>query len=100
MESMILEINDNEFLRQFETTFDETLATIEYSIHPRNIFLTKLVMDDAQFEKGYDVVFMEALFQKFKDENTKVVPTCSKLVSFFRKNRRAYKELLPAGINI
>ena len=35
-------ITDNEFLRQFETTIKEQLATIEYSQQERKIFLTKL----------------------------------------------------------
>jgi len=100
METAILEIKDNEFLRQFEATIEESLVVIEYSVHPRNIFLTKLVMDEILIQKGYDVVFMEALFNKFKEDEVKVVPTSSKIVSFFRENRRTYKGLLPTGINI
>lgn len=100
METAILEIKENEFLRQFETTIEGSLVVIEYSVHPRNIFLTKLVMDDALVQKGYDVVFMEALFNKFKEDEVKIVPTSAKIVSFFRKNRRKYKGLLPTGINI
>ncbi len=100
METATLEINENEFLRQFEATFDNTLVTVEYSVHPRNIFLTKLIMDDTMIEKGYDKLFMTALFDYFKKNNVKVVPTSSKIVSFFRKNRKEYKELLPVGISI
>ena len=95
-----VEITDNEFLRQFEARFNDTLVTIEYSVHPRNIFLTKLIMDEALVEKGYDTLFMVALFDYFKKNNLKVVPTASKIVSFFRKNRKEYKELLPVGISI
>ena len=100
METATLEVNDNEFLRQFEARFNDTLVTIEYSVHPRNIFLTKLIMDEALVEKGYDTLFMVALFDYFKKNNLKVVPTASKIVSFFRKNRKEYKELLPVGISI
>lgn len=100
METTTLEITENEFLRQFEARFDDTLVTIEYSVHPRNIFLTKLVMDDKLIEKGYDQLFLVAIFDYFKENNTKVVPTASKIVSFFRKNRKEYKELLPVGISI
>ena len=100
METATLEVNDNEFLRQYEARFDDTLVTIEYSVHPRNIFLTKLIMDEALVEKGYDTLFMVALFDYFKKNNLKVVPTASKIVSFFRKNRKEYKELLPVGISI
>jgi len=80
--------------------FDNTLATVEYSVHPRNIFLTKLVMDEVLIEKGCDNLFMIALFNYFKENNLKVVPTAPKIVSFFRKNRKEYKELLPVGIAI
>ena len=100
METTILEVKENEFLRQFEATFEDTLVTMEYSVHPRNIFLTKLVVDETLIEKGYDIIFMEAVFNHFKDNNLKVVPTAAKIVSFFRKNRKKYKELLPVGISI
>lgn len=100
METTTLEIKDNEFLRQFEAQFEETLVTIEYSVHPRNIFLTKLVMEESLVEKGYDQLFMSSIFDYFKENNMRVVPTASKIVSFFRKNRKEYKELLPVGISI
>lgn len=35
-------INDNEFLRQFEVKHNDELASIEYSLQDRKIFLTKL----------------------------------------------------------
>lgn len=100
MKTAILDINDNEFLRQFEAKFDDILATIEYSVHPRNIFLTKLVMDEALIEKGYDTLFMAALFDYLKERELKVIPSAAKIVSFFRKNRKEYKELLPVGISL
>ena len=38
-----MEINDNTFLRQFETKTNGELAIIEYSLQDRKIFLTKIV---------------------------------------------------------
>ncbi len=38
-----MEINDNTFLRQFETKINGKLAIIEYSLQDRKIFLTKIV---------------------------------------------------------
>ena len=37
-----LTLINNEFLRQFEIKFDDSLARIEYSEQERKIFLTKL----------------------------------------------------------
>ncbi|PZR12628.1 MAG: N-acetyltransferase, partial [Flavobacterium psychrophilum] len=37
-----MEIKDNEFSRQFETTADGKLLTIEYSVQERKLFLTKV----------------------------------------------------------
>ena len=57
-----LEITDNEFLRQFETTIDGEKAKIEYSLQERKIFLTKLIMNDQHLEKGYAEDFIVAVF--------------------------------------
>ena len=38
-----VEINDNEFLRQFELEVEEQMARIEYALQDRKIFLTKFV---------------------------------------------------------
>jgi len=40
-----LEIIDNEFLRQFETTIEGQKAKIEYALQERKIFLTKLILN-------------------------------------------------------
>jgi len=100
MEAVLVNVKDNEFLRQFEATFDDKLAAMEYSVHPRNFFLTKLVMDESLIENGSNIVFLESVFEYFKENNIKVVPTAPAIVSFFRKNRKAYKQLLPTGISI
>jgi len=100
METKLTNVKDNEFLRQLEATYEDKLVTMEYSVHPRNIFLTKIVMDEDLIEKGYDIIFMKNIFNYFKENNIKVVPNSPKIVSFFRKNRKMYKELLPTGISI
>ena len=79
-----LTVNDNEFLRHFEADIEGELVKIEYAQQERKIFLTKIVMSDSLKER----------------ETSRVMPTCPAIVSFMRKNRRKYKELLPVGINI
>ncbi|WP_417355593.1 hypothetical protein [Flavobacterium sp.] len=37
-----MEIKDNEFSRQFETTVDDKMMSVEYSRQERKIFLTKI----------------------------------------------------------
>ena len=37
-----MEIKDNTFSRQFETTVNEGLITVEYSFQEKKIFLTKI----------------------------------------------------------
>ncbi|MGY5848433.1 N-acetyltransferase [Salegentibacter sp. HM20] len=95
-----LKITDNEFQRQFETTVDHELATIEYAQQERKIFLTKLIMSDALKEKGYDEAFIKKVLDELKERNTRVMPTSPEIVKYMRKNRRKYKDLLPVGINI
>ncbi|MBP2833084.1 N-acetyltransferase [Aquimarina sp. U1-2] len=95
-----LEIIDNEFLRQFETTIEGQKAKIEYAQQERKIFLTKLVMSEEHIEKGYQEDFIIAVFNVIQDRNIRLVPTSPIIAKFMRKNRRKYKDLLPVGINI
>ena len=51
------ELIDNTFLRQFQMDVQGELATIEYSLQDRKIFLTKLVVpenaDDNEFVEDF-----------------------------------------------
>ena len=100
MEVLVPNVKDNEFLRQFETTIKDQKVVIEYATQPRSVFLTKLVMEDALVEDGEHEPFIKAVFKIIDDRNTKMVPTCPKIASFFKKNRRKYKPLLPVGMNL
>ncbi|EZH74020.1 acyl carrier protein phosphodiesterase [Aquimarina sp. EL_43] len=100
MSAVELEIIDNEFLRQFETTIDGQKAKIEYALQERKIFLTKLIMSEEHLEKGYEQDFIVAVFNVIEERNIRLVPTSPIIAKFMRKNRRKYKDLLPVGINI
>jgi len=96
---VIIEIRDNDFARQFETTVDEGLITVEYSFQDKKIFLTKINVPD-NFE---DELFISNLLKNIMaiaiEQKLKVVPILPKIVVFFKKNP-IYKELLPPGIRI
>ena len=98
MNEVKLQITDNEFLRQFETTIEGEMSTIEYAEQERKIFLTKLVMPENQVEKGHHEEFIKAVFDIIKDRNIRLVPTSPHIAKFMRRNRRKYKDLLPVGI--
>ena len=100
MDVLVPDVKDNEFLRQFETTIEDKKVVIEYSTQPRSVFLTKLIMEDSLVEAGQHEPFIEAVFEIIEERNTKMVPTCPKIASFFKKNRRKYKPLLPVGMNL
>lgn len=93
-----IKLTDNEFLRQFETTFDGKLAKIEYSLQDRKIFLTKLVMPEGSEDQMND--FIITVFKEVEDRNIRLVPTSPEIAKFMRSNRRKYKKLLPVGVNI
>lgn len=96
-----LSINDNEFLRQFESDIEGELVKIEYSQQDRKIFLTKVVMSDDLREQGYLETFIHNVLEEIKDRETlRVVPTNPAIAKYMRKNKRKYKDLLPVGINI
>ena len=94
-----INIRDNAFARQFETTIPEGLVTIEYSFQERKIFLTKInTPEDFKNE-----IFIDNLIKQILDNATeqrlKVVPIYPRIVQFIKKNP-SYKELLPPGIRL
>lgn len=95
---IIMEIKDNELLRQFETLFLEELVTIEYAKQERKIFLTKINYSD-QVPIDFVHNFIENILKIASEQRLKVVPSHPKIADFFRKNP-VFKELLPPGIKI
>ena len=94
-----VELTNNEFLRQFETTVEGSLARIEYAEQERKIFLTKLIIpeeiDNIEFEEN----FIKTVLEFISEKNLRVVPTSPKIAGFVRRNK-AYKSLLPVGIKL
>ena len=102
METNMIEVTDNAFLRQYECQQDSGMAKIEYAQQERKIFLTKLIIpesleDNVEFREN----FLKAVFADIRDnKKLKVVPTHPKIAGFVRKHRNEYKEMLPVGISI
>lgn len=94
-----MEIKDNTFSRQFETTVEGKLLTVEYSFQEKKIFLTRLNTPE-NFEDD-DIIseFLKEILAIAVEKKLKVVPVFPKIAAFFRKNP-SYKELLPPGIRI
>ena len=94
-----VELQNNEFLRQFETSINGSLARIEYAEQERKIFLTKLVIpgdvNDVEFEEN----FIKSVLEFISEKNLRVVPTSPKIAGFVRRNK-SYKSLLPVGIKL
>lgn len=96
----ILEIRNNEFLRQFEADIEGEKVVLEYAEQPRKIFLTKLIVGEEMVEEGMDELFLRSIFEKLAEGRERVVPTCPKVVKFFKAHRKEYRKLLPVGINL
>ena len=92
-------LRDNSFLRQFEMSSNNHLATIEYSLQERKIFLTKLLIPEEITEEDFQNKFIELVFENIKERNLSILPTCTPIISFIRKNKK-YRELLPIGIKL
>lgn len=94
-----MEIKDNTFARQFETTVAEGMLAVEYSFQEKKIFLTKINTPDSfQNEEAINTL-LKNILDLSGEKNYRVVPIHPKIVAFFKKNPR-YKELLPPGIRI
>ena len=94
-----IELHNNEFLRQFETFVNGSLARIEYAVQERKIFLTKLVipgnLKDTEFEEN----FIKSVLEFISEKKLRVVPTSPEIAMFVRRNK-TYKSLLPVGIKL
>ena len=93
-----MEIKDNELLRQFEIITPTGLVAIEYSIQERKLFLTKFCTN-ANEDLELHTEFIKNVLKIAEERKLKVVPTHSKFINFFRKNRK-FQEMLPPGIKI
>ncbi|MBU3821716.1 N-acetyltransferase [Flavobacteriaceae bacterium XHP0103] len=95
----VVELKDNDFLRQFEIKVDDHLAKIEYSLQDRKIFLTKLVIPEPLKDDAFKKDFLAAVFEQIEERNLSVVPTSPEIAKFVRSNRK-YKRMLPVGVRI
>ncbi|EID75476.1 GNAT family N-acetyltransferase [Imtechella halotolerans] len=91
-------INDNEFLRQFEVKHNDELASIEYSLQDRKIFLTKLNLPE-NTDNEFEGEFIKSVLENIQEKNLRVVPTSPEIAKFLRKHKE-FKDLLPVGIRI
>ncbi len=94
-----LELQNNEFLRQFETLVNGQLARIEYAEQEKKIFLTKLIIPKSINSIEFEKKFIKSVLEYLSDRNYKVVPTSPKIAGFVRKNK-TFKSLLPVGIKL
>ncbi|TDE07877.1 GNAT family N-acetyltransferase [Flavobacterium sandaracinum] len=94
-----MEITDNTFARQFETTIEEGLVSVEYSFQERKIFLTKINVPESFENEEFISSFLKNIMEIATERKFKVVPILPKIVVFFKKNP-IYKELLPPGIRL
>ena len=98
-QSIIMEIKDNTFARQFETTVEEGLVSIEYSFQEKKIFLTKINTPEEFENEELVSQFLSEIMAIAIERKLKLVPILPKIVVFFKKNP-VYKELLPPGIRL
>ena len=97
--ALVMEIKDNTFARQFETTVEEGLVSVEYSFQEKKIFLTKINVPETFEDEEFISNFLKNIMEIAIERKLKVVPILPKIVVFFKKNP-VYKELLPPGIRL
>ncbi len=98
-QAFTMEIKDNTFARQFETTVDEGLVSLEYSFQEKKIFLTKINVPDTFADEEFINDLLKNIMAIAYERKLKVVPILPKIALFFRKNT-TYRDLLPPGIKI
>lgn len=94
-----MEIKDNSFSRQFETTAPEGSVTVEYSFQERKIFLTRInTLENFNNEQFIDDLLKE-IMSIAEEKKLKVVPIFPRIAAFIKRNP-IYKEMLPPGIRL
>lgn len=94
-----LEIKDNTFARQFETTVDEGMISVEYSFQEKKIFLTRITSPEGYENEAFITNYLKNIMEIAYERKLKVVPVLPKIAGFFRRNKQ-YRDLLPPGIKI
>ena len=94
-----INLENNEFLRQFEVKYKNSLARIEYAEQERKIFLTKIHIPKEIKDDKFEEQFIIKVLEFIEDKKLRVVPTSPKIAGFVRKNK-AFKHLLPVGIKL
>ena len=94
-----MEIKDNTFARQFETTVAEGLVSVEYSFQEKKIFLTRINSPENFNNEEFISDLLKNIMDIAYERKLKVVPILPKIAAFFRKNT-IYRDLLPPGIKI
>ena len=94
-----MDIKDNTFARQFETTLDGKLVSLEYSFQEKKIFLTRINTPEGFENEEFITDLLKTIMEIAYERKLKVVPILPKIALFFRKNP-TYKDLLPPGIKI
>ena len=80
-----MEIKDNTFARQFETTVEEGLVSVEYSFQEKKIFLTKINVPESYENEEFITNFLKNIMEIATEQKFKVVPILPKIVVFFQK---------------
>lgn len=93
-----LNINDNNFLRQFEVNINGQLAKVEYALQERKIFLTKIILPENTTDQ-FKEDFLVQIFEIIKDRKLRMMPTSSEIKKFLKSNKE-YMDLLPIGVRL
>ncbi len=94
-----MEIKDNTFSRQFETSVEGKLISVEYSFQEKKIFLTRINTPEGFTDEEFISDLLKNIMEIAYERKLKVVPILPKIALFFRKNT-TYRDLLPPGIKI
>ena len=85
-----LDINDNNFLRQFEVEIDGNLAKVEYALQERKIFLTKIIIPKNS-DNDFKDKFLTEIFEIIKQKKLRMMPTDGEIKKFIKTHRNSLK---------
>jgi len=92
-------LNFNQELKQFEIKIEGNVAKIEYHITDDRIFLTHTEVPEVLSGQGIGSLLAQKTLNKIETMKLKVVPYCTFIATYIRKNPQ-YRKLLATGISI
>lgn len=94
-----MDIIDNTEMRHFEVRVGGMLATIEYQIQEKKVFLTRVEFPEKFKADGRATEMLERALDMIEETGMRIVPMTKFAKDYFKEHKEK-RHLLPVGIHL